>query len=223
LSPKAAVQKQRIKKAACSERMPNAIMPVDHYRYDLLVQDALKGVMRRLLSDVARDGLTGEHHFLIQFRTHAPGVRLSSALRAQYPDQMMIVLQHSFWDLKVTESAFEVGLSFKDVPERLLIPFDAVTAFYDPSVEFGLQFEVKEEEDKPQVAGKGGTASSSKAKPELETGKSKAENANASPLPQHHLTAADTSAQTQQPQHSETTPEPASGNVVTLDAFRKKT
>ncbi len=121
-------------------------MSKDLIRYDLLVQDALKGVVRKVLGDVIRDGLPGEHHFYISFKTGFPGVRLSQRLRDKYPDQMTIVLQHQFWDLGVTEHAFEVGLSFSSVPERLLIPFDALTGFYDPSVQFGLKFEVQEEE-----------------------------------------------------------------------------
>jgi hypothetical protein len=126
------------------------LMTKDAIRYDLLVQQALKGVIRRVLNDVLRDGLPGEHHFFISFRTHAPNVRLSQRLRDKYPDEMTIVLQHQFWDLGVTEHAFEVGLSFSGIPERLLIPFDAMTGFYDPSVQFGLKFEVADtDEDMP--------------------------------------------------------------------------
>ena len=120
-------------------------MAVDLIRYDLLVQDALRGAVRKVLSDVARDGVPGEHHFYIGFRTHARGVRLSTRMRELYPDEMTIVLQHQFWDLSVAEQAFEVGLSFHNVPEMLLIPFDAVTRFADPSVGFELQFAVEDE------------------------------------------------------------------------------
>src|SRR5580704_9053184 len=120
-------------------------MAVDLIRYDLLVQDALRGAVRKVLSDVARDGVPGEHHFYIGFRTHARGVRLSSRMRELYPDEMTIVLQHQFWDLSVTGEAFEVGLSFQNIPEMLLIPFDAVTRFADPSVGFELQFSVEDE------------------------------------------------------------------------------
>ncbi|HEY4846915.1 MAG TPA: ClpXP protease specificity-enhancing factor SspB [Methylocella sp.] len=120
-------------------------MAVDLIRYDLLVQDALRGAVRKILSDVARDGVPGEHHFFIGFRTHARGVRLSSRMRELYPDEMTIVLQHQFWDLSVTGEAFEVGLSFQNIPEMLLIPFDAVTRFADPSVGFELQFSVEDE------------------------------------------------------------------------------
>jgi hypothetical protein len=116
-------------------------MPVDHIRYDILAQEALRGVMRTVLADAAKKGLPGEHHFKITFNTTAPGVRLSDRMRAQYPQDMTIVLQHQFWDLNVADEAFEVGLSFGGIPERLTVPFDAVTAFFDPAVQFGFQFE----------------------------------------------------------------------------------
>jgi hypothetical protein len=116
-------------------------MSTDLIRYDLRVQEALRGVVRRVLSDAARDGISGDHHFYISFATQADGVRLSSRLREQYPERMTIVLQHQFWDLNVSEHGFEVGLSFKNVPERLYVPFDALMEFYDPSVQFGLKFD----------------------------------------------------------------------------------
>jgi uncharacterized protein len=118
-------------------------MSKDLIRYDLLVQEALKGVVRKVLIDAGKDGLSGEHHFYISFRTDFTGVRLSNRLREKYPQEMTIVLQHQFWDLNVTDHTFEVGLSFSGVPERLLIPFDALTGFFDPSVQFGLKFEVE--------------------------------------------------------------------------------
>ncbi len=124
-------------------------MSKDVLRYDLMVQEALKGVVRKILSEAARDGLPGEHHFYVTFRTGAPGVRLSQRLREKHPEEMTIVLQHQFWDLSVSEHAFEVGLSFSGVPERLLVPFDAVTTFFDPSVQFGLKFETQ---DTPEEA-----------------------------------------------------------------------
>ena len=117
-------------------------MAEDLIRYDILAQDALRGMVRKVLSEVARAGLPGEHHFYITFATHAPGVRISSRLLNQYPEEMTIVLQHQYWDLTVTEQAFEVGLSFNAIPERLLVPFAAVTGFLDPSVDFRLVFEV---------------------------------------------------------------------------------
>ncbi len=117
-------------------------MAEDLIRYDILAQDALRGVIRKVLSEVARTGLPGEHHFFVTFATQAPGVRISSRLLAQYPEDVTIVLQHQYWELTVTEQAFEVGLSFNGVPERLLVPFSAIKGFLDPSVQFELRFEV---------------------------------------------------------------------------------
>ncbi len=116
-------------------------MAKDLIRFDILAQDALRGMLRKLLTEIAQTGLPGEHHFYITFSTTAPGVRISSRLSAQYPEEMTIVLQHQFWDLIVTEHSFEIGLSFNAIPERLLVPFSAIKAFYDPSVQFGLQFD----------------------------------------------------------------------------------
>ena len=116
-------------------------MPEDHIRYDILAQEALRGVVRKVLAEVARTGLPGEHHFFISFVTRAPGVRLSQRLLEQYDKEMTIVLQNQFWDLKVTETGFEVGLSFDGHPEILAVPFAAIKGFFDPSVQFGLQFD----------------------------------------------------------------------------------
>jgi len=119
-------------------------MATDHIRYDVLVQDALRGVLRRVLTDAAAHGLPGEHHFFITFMSKAEGVKLSPRLLAQYPEEMTIILQHQFWDLVVSEDRFEVGLSFGGVPERLVVPFNAIKSFYDPSVPFSLIFEPSE-------------------------------------------------------------------------------
>jgi len=114
-------------------------MAQDYIRYDILTQDALRGVVRKVLSEVAKTGLPGEHHFFISFVTKAPGVRVSERLLDRYPDDMTIVMQNQFWDLKVTETQFEVGLSFDDKPETLVIPFNAIKGFFDPSVPFGME------------------------------------------------------------------------------------
>src|SRR5687768_11994715 len=116
-------------------------MPVDHIRYDILVQDALRGMVRNLLADTAKSGLAGDHHFFVTFDTTAEGVKISDRLHERYPEEMTVVLQHQFWDLKVTDELFEVGLSFGGVAERLVIPLAAIKAFADPSVQFTLQFE----------------------------------------------------------------------------------
>lgn len=118
-------------------------MGQDHIRYDILAQDALRGVIRKVLAEVAATGrLPGDHHFFITFLTGAAGVRISQHLKAKYPEQMTIVIQHQFWDLKITDTLFEIGLSFSDTPERLTVPFAAIRGFYDPSVNFELEFDV---------------------------------------------------------------------------------
>jgi len=116
-------------------------MATDHIRYDVLARDALRGVLRRVLTDAAEHGLPGEHHFFITFVSTAEGVKLSPRLLAQYPEEMTVILQHQFWDLTVTEDRFEVGLSFGGIAERLVVPFNSIKSFFDPSVQFGLQFE----------------------------------------------------------------------------------
>jgi hypothetical protein len=126
-------------------------MATDHIRYDILAQAALRGVVRTVLADATKKGLPGEHHFKITFNTTAPGVRLSERMRARYPKDMTIVLQHQFWDLAVTDQAFEVGLSFGGLPERVTVPFEAVTAFYDPAVQFGFQFETIDGTAEPEA------------------------------------------------------------------------
>jgi hypothetical protein len=117
-------------------------MSVDHIRYDLLTQQALRAVVRRVLSDVAKVGsLPGEHHFYVTFDTRMPGVKLSARMREQYPEEMTVVLQHQFWDLAVSDTHFEVALSFNGVAEKLVVPLETIKGFFDPSVQFGLQFE----------------------------------------------------------------------------------
>jgi hypothetical protein len=204
-------------------------MTKDILRYDLMVQDALKGVVRKILSEAGRDGLPGDHHFYITFRTTAPGVRLSQRLREKHPDEMTIVLQHQFWDLNVSDHAFEVGLSFSGVPERLLIPYDAITTFFDPSVQFGLKFETQD------AAGEA-PASEAPAKAPRGAG-SEPSVAPAAPLalpakaPVKSLPAARSkAAETEEAGKPDTAADPEAAEaeeggaqVVSLDAFRKKT
>src|SRR5262245_37936741 len=116
-------------------------MAEDLMRYDLLVQEALRRVVRLALLRAARTGLPGDHHFFIAINNRHEGVKLSDRLRRKYPNEMTIVLQHQFWNLAVHERNFEVELSFDNIPENLSIAFDAVKGFFDPSVQFGLQFE----------------------------------------------------------------------------------
>lgn len=112
-----------------------------HIDYDALALEALRGVVKACLAQVARTGLVGEHHFYIAFNTQAPGIGMSKRLKEKYPVEMTIVLQHRFWDLLVDDERFEVKLTFDGVPERLVVPFSAVKVFYDPSVPYVLQFE----------------------------------------------------------------------------------
>ena len=109
--------------------------------YESLVQKAMRGIVRTVLTRVAKSGLPGQHHFYIAFRTDAPGVSISKRLKEKYPEEMTIVLQHVFWDLAVKEDHFEVKLTFDRVAESLSVPYDAIKVFFDPSVPYGLQFE----------------------------------------------------------------------------------
>ncbi len=120
-------------------------MAEDLIRYDILAQEALRGLVKKVLAEVAQAGLPGEHHFFVTFDTRHPGVRISGRLKAEYPNEMTVVLQHQFWDLAVTDTAFEVGLSFKGVPERLHVPFRAIDSFVDPHAGFSLKFDIPAE------------------------------------------------------------------------------
>lgn len=190
-------------------------------RYDILAQEALRGVIRKVLGEVAKAGLPGNHHFFVTFLTGAPGVRISTRLHEKYPEQMTIVLQHQFWDMQVTDTHLEVGLSFGDVPERLVVPFSAIRGFYDPSVNFELEFDVEVEEavgdndqgitsiapteiaDGPKLA-----STSAKPKPPAKSAKKPAKPSGKSEA------AADAG--------SDDSGEKASASVVSLDSFRKK-
>jgi hypothetical protein len=116
-------------------------MPTNLMRYDQMIEEALRGVVRRALRTVAESGLPGSHHFYITFKTDAPGTEIAPRLKEKYPDEMTIVLQYQFWGLSVEADRFEVTLSFNDVPERLVVPYAAITAFADPAAKFGLQFQ----------------------------------------------------------------------------------
>jgi uncharacterized protein len=207
-------------------------MPVDHLRYDLLTQDALRGVIRSALIEAATKGLPGEHHFYITFDTRADGVQISPRLKSSYPQEMTIVLQHQFWDLKVTDDDFEVGLAFNGIPERLHIPLRAVKAFHDPSVQFGLQFTVEAEagaDAEPSVPAldrrKAKPAAKNDAKPEpAKPEATKPEPAK--PEASKSETKLEPKAEPKRDQAADKgkKDEPAgtSGEVVRLDRFRKK-
>jgi hypothetical protein len=190
-------------------------MADDQIRYDILAQDALRGVVRKVMSEVARTGLPGEHHFFITFATHAPGVRVSSRLLARYPEDMTIVLQHQYWDLTVNEHAFEVGLSFNGIPERLLVPFTAVRIFQDPSVPFAVQFE---------IAAKPGQAAAEvpRAIEDLDAEPFAQDSGEAEGAPPEAKPFPVAAAEKETAEKDEASPPASEAQVVSLDAFRKK-
>jgi hypothetical protein len=193
-------------------------MPVDNIRYDLLTQDALRGVIRTVLTDAATKGLPGEHHFFITFDTRAEGVRMSPRLKASYPEEMTIVLQHQFWDLTIAEEDFEVGLAFNGIPERLHVPLKAVKSFLDPSVQFALQFTVEPEAGAEQVEPSApAVAGAKKAKPEVVAGKRETAKPATKKEPQPQDAPAAPKAKKEEP-----AADAPSGEVVRLDRFRKK-
>lgn len=119
--------------------------PVDEMHYEQLAQDALRGVIRAALEQAASPaGIPGDHHFYITFKTRAPGVAVPADIGAKYPDEMTIVLQHQYWDLEVTDAKFSVMLKFGGAPKVLNVPYAAIVRFYDPSVQFMLQFDEPE-------------------------------------------------------------------------------
>lgn len=187
-------------------------MAEDLMRYDLLAQDALRGVVRSALRRVSRTGLPGEHHFYIAFDTTHPSVRLSDRLRKKYPREMTVVLQHQFWNLQVTEDRFDVELSFDNIPERLVVPFASVKGFFDPSIQFGLQFEVFEANENT------GTATQPTAENE--------DNAGAQPpAPAKAAAAKPPAAAEHPPKSGDNDTDGDAGDaakIVQLDAFRKK-
>jgi len=184
----------------------------DHFRYDLLTQQALRGVVRNVLTEVVKKKmLPGDHHFYISFDTQAEGVRMSERLRAQYPEEMTIILQHQYWDLVVNERGFEVGLSFGGIPEKLNIPFEAISGFVDPSVQFGLQFEeVIEGEERQAPANMQDKPSKKKRMP-----------ARPPSVVMPETSPVEPAAATPEPK-PEKKPASGGGEVVRLDRFRKK-
>ena len=205
-------------------------MPVDHIRYDILAQEALRGLVRNVLVDAGKNGLPGDHHFYITFDTRADGVRLSPRLREQYPEEMTIVIQYQFWDLKVSGDTFEVGLSFGGVPERLVVPFQAITGFRDPSVQFALQFETLTEaaetpaEAEPSPTEEKPPAAKPKSKPRTPARQQPARTSvPAAPLAKPEGAPPMATGAPASPQKPEDLPpDKPGGEVVRLDRFRKK-
>lgn len=189
-------------------------MAKDWLRYDRLVEDALRSVVRRALQEVAANGLPGDHHFYLTFHTQEPGVSLSPALRAQYPKEMTIVLQHQFWGLEILDDAFTVTLSFGGKHEKLVIPFQSVISFADPSVKFGLQFESTMEADGAEGEMEELVLEDDQdGSPAAGTNLAKAKDLNDLPKSAETPKEGKTDAKQDTPKTAE---------VVTLDAFRKK-
>ncbi|WP_374632289.1 SspB family protein [Ferrovibrio sp.] len=182
--------------------------------YNLLVENALRGAVREALKRAAEFGLPGNHHFYITFRTDQPGVDIPAFLHERYPDEMTIVLQHQFWGLEPGEDKFQVTLSFNKAPERLVIPYAALTAFADPSVQFGLQFRVQPSAEalarnaaqsgnqNPSADGAGADVTQSAEAGEAKTADARSADARTA--------------------DAKSDAKPAGGEVVALDAFRKK-
>jgi uncharacterized protein len=192
-------------------------MAVDHIRYDILAQEALRGVVQTVLKDAAKNGLPGEHHFYVTFETRAEGVRVPSRLLAQFPEAMTIVLQHQFWDLVVGDTSFEVGMSFGGIPERLTVTFASIKEFVDPSVPFGVKFE--QIADAAATAAPASTAPAPASEPVAEP-----QPASEPKPPRPTVAVVPQSANETPPAASDDdTQKPASGGeVVSLDRFRKK-
>lgn len=173
-------------------------MAKEQLRYDRMVETALRGVVREAMKEVAERGLPGNHHFYLTFRSSYPGVEIPDYLRSQYPNEMTIVLQFQFYGLEVEEDGFAVTLSFNNVHERLVIPYAAITTFADPSVNFALQFQPAAPAESAEVAALPSrpAAEPAEAKPKIVKSDAKPEKAGDE--------------------------EPKRGEVVTLDAFRKK-
>lgn len=175
-------------------------MTDDLMRYDQMVETALRGVVREALTRTLKEGLPGDHHFYLTFRTQAPGVSIPDYLQDQYPEEMTIVMQHQFWDLVVEDSFFSITLSFKNRPAELRIPYSALSAFVDPSVKFGLQFNVET----------GGNVMVPAVRPEGEL----------VPVPDNTAIAAD--AEENAAESAESDEDGDGAEVVNLDQFRKK-
>jgi hypothetical protein len=176
----------------------------DRFHYDALVDDALRSVVRRVLTQVAEKGLPGSHHFYISFRSTDPGVQLPDYLRAKYPEEMTIVLQHQYWDLIIGSNHFEVTVSFNKQQERIRVPFAALSAFVDPSVRFGLQFDKKDKAEAAEPAAPPAALPAADKRPSLAApaGTEAKPDGNAAP--------------------AEGKPEDAASKIVKLDSFRKK-
>lgn len=199
--------------------------PEDLIRYDILTQDAMRGVVKKIITETAKAGLPGEHHFFVSFLTGFPNVRLSTRMRERYPDEMTIVIQHQYWDLKAHENSFEIGLSFDDIPESLSIPFAAIKGFFDPSVQFGLQFDIDSDVDDAEENLSDENPTDDEGDHEvvvIEPEILKAKKAKPNKKNQSETVADNTEDESGDTDDKEKNDDGASAEVVSLDAFRKK-
>jgi uncharacterized protein len=197
----------------------------DRFHYDALVDDALRSVVRRVLVQVAKKGLPGSHHFYISFRSNDAGVQLPEYLRAKYPEEMTIVLQHQYWDLIINDEFFEVTVSFNKQQERIRVPFAALSAFVDPSVRFGLQFDRKERAGAGERTDPGAVTVSPTQLPAPEKRPSlgtPATPAAAGGVATSTAEGKPGAAVTDGAGSADAKPEDAASKVVKLDSFRKK-
>ena len=184
--------------------------------YGGMMHRAMQGLIAEVLTRVAKEGLPGEHHFFITFDTREDGVEIADWLRERYPAEMTIVIQHQYWELLVNETSFEIGLSFSGVPEKLVVPFASIRGFFDPSVEFAVQF--------PLVDESGNAADVTEDGPVKAIGP--ASGGPKAPRPAAKAPAADKPAKSAEPAKPAVEDKPEDGDkpptVVSLDAFRKK-
>jgi len=211
--------------------------------YECLTQNAMRGVIKEVLKLTAANGLPGDHHFYVSFDTTAEGVNLSSRLKEKYPHEMTVVLQHRFWDLAVHDDHFEVKLTFDSIPERLVVPFEAIKVFFDPSVRYGLQFEevgftteaidqsmvsLDELQDDEATIERFPSAEEPSASPAAEAGEAAEGNGSEQPSPAGNGSGKQTKTANGSEDHKpdvkqEPREAPESGaEIVSLDAFRKK-
>ncbi|MDX2141901.1 MAG: ClpXP protease specificity-enhancing factor SspB [Rhodospirillaceae bacterium] len=193
-------------------------MAISSFSYERMVEDALRGVLRQALTITATQGLPGSHHFYITFDTTHPQVRIPESLRTLHPNEMTIVLQHQFWDLKVNDDGFEITLSFSGVSQRLKVPFAAVTAFADPHAKFGLQFHVEfveksgaDEDREARARDEAKITAGTGATPDKAANSGKAKDAMSKDGPRPTVVSPAPAA-----------PSDDENKVITLDKFRKK-
>lgn len=183
-------------------------MSEDLMRYDVLAQHALRGVVRLALKRVEREGLPGEHHFFIAFDTRFEGVEMSDRLLERYKDEMTVVIQHQYWNLRITDDHFEIELSFDNIPEKLSVPFASIKGFFDPSVQFGLQFET--------------AAANSEQVPPTEAASDNETSEDTKPVKSKAKKAAKSKKKSDSTDNNAPDASNDDSKVVSLDAFRKK-